>query len=195
MRTRRVFLVTGLGLMVLSAGRRARAIGVESEGAVYGGQTSGGWLCGPVGTARYAGAGMQVGVSQRERSDPAGRGFLGDVAGAGEHTDVTLLSCGNEGCVDEKEQPRLDRLMLGGRIRGGYEGRYGRLELGVGVFQGWAYDSGQGKNARFDLSTGGYPDISVAFGKLRRIYGIVGLGTPLVTEILRPGLYGGAGLA
>jgi hypothetical protein len=194
MRTRRVFLVTGLGLMVLSAGRRARAVGVESEGAVYGGQTSGGWICGPVGTARYAGAGVQVGVSQRERSDPAGRGFLGDVAGAGERMDVSLLSCREGGCTEDRGLPQLDRLMFGGRVRGGYEWRYARVEAGLGAYQGWEYDKGASVSDAFYLSTRLYPDVSVAFGKLRRIYGVIGFGTPLVTELLRPGFYGGVGL-
>ena len=195
MRTRRVLLVTGLGLMIVSAGRRARAVGVESEGAVYGGQTSGSWICGPVGTAHYGGAGVQVGVSQRERSDPEGRGFLGDVAAGGERENVALLSCSSGGCTEEKEGSQLNRLMLGGRVRGGYEGRYYRVEAGLGAYQGWGYDNVGGPVQHFTLSTQVYPNLSVAFGKLRRIYGVVGFGTPLVTEILKPGIYGAVGVA
>jgi hypothetical protein len=197
MRTRRAFLATGLGLLIVSAGQRARAVGVEAEGAVYGGQTSGGWICGPVGTAHYAGVGTQVTVTQRERADPAGRGFVVDFAGGGEHTAVTAVQpCSGESCADAKSAELPDRLMLGGRVRGGYEWRYVGVEGGLGVYQGWANNQATDPPlGTFSPALQLYPDLSVSFGKLHRIYGIVGFGTPLVTQLLRPGLYGGFGVA
>jgi len=188
MRTRRVFLAAGVGLLILSAGHRAQAVGVEAEGAVYGGQTSGGWICGPMGTAHYGGVGSQVTVSQRERSADQGRGFLGDAAIGGEATSVTITSCSSETCARPADATP-DRLMLGGRLRTGYEGRYVGFELGGGIYQGWA--NATDTTPALTL----YPDLSISFGKLHRIYGIVGFGTPLVTQLLRPGLYGGFGVA
>jgi hypothetical protein len=195
MRPRRALLTTGLGLLILSAAHRAHAVGVEAEGAVYGGQTSGGWICGPVGTAHYAGAGTQVTVTQRERSDPAGRGFVTDAALGGEHTSVTVRGC-TDACTNVKDGELPDRLMLGGRVRGGYEWRYVGFEAGLGLLQGWDDDHQPGiSRSTFIPALQLYPDLSISFGKLHRIYGILGFGSPLVTQLLRPGLYGGVGIA
>ncbi len=196
MRTRRLFLASGVVLLIVSAGHRARAVGVEAEGAVYGGQTSGGWICGPMGTAHYAGVGTQVTVTQRERSPDQGRGFIADAAVGGEPTSVKLLSCSSDTCATTSGNELPDRLMLGGRLRGGYEWRYIGFEAGLGVYEGWAMTSEPNSmppvfNQALDL----YPDLSISFGKLHRIYGIVGFGTPLVTQLMRPGLYGGVGVA
>ncbi len=187
MRTRRAFLATGLGLLICSAGQRAQAVGVEAEGAAYGGRTSGGWICGPMGTAHYGGVGTQVTVSQHERSEDQGRGFMGDAAVAGEATSVTITSCDSSTCAPAGATP--DRLMLGGRLRTGWEGRYFGFELGGGVYQGW----GAATDTRPALSV--YPDLALSFGWLHHVYGLLGVGTPLVTELLHPGAYAGIGAA
>jgi hypothetical protein len=196
MRTRRAFLATGLGLLIFSAGHRARAVGVEAEGAVYGGQTSGGWICGPVGTAHYGGVGTELTVTQRERSPNEGRGLVGDVAVGGESTTVTPLSCSSQTCTSVTPDQLPPKLMLGGRVRGGYEWRYVGFEVGLGVFQGWGITlEPNSMPPLFNQATDFYPDLSISFGKLHYLYGVLGYGSPLVTQLLRPGLYGGFGIA
>ena len=70
MRRRRALLTLGFGLLLASAGRYVGAAdqSISAEGDLHAGTSTGGWICGPLAQARYAGGGAQV--------HPVGRGDL-----------------------------------------------------------------------------------------------------------------------
>jgi hypothetical protein len=186
MKTRRILLATGLGLLIFSAGHRVRAnVGVQAESAAYGGETSGGWVCGPSATLKYGGVGSSVTVSQREADAPQGRGAMVNVAVAGERQADQLIQ--GPSCVENSCSSALPPagLLLGGRARAGYEWRYVDILGGLGLYQG--YNS----NTDTKPSLEAYPDIEMHAGSLQSAYFVFGGGASTVTTLLRPGLYTG----
>src|SRR3954451_22935937 len=89
LRHRRILFVAGVIGVALSGARttRARDPKVDLDSAAYGGSTTGGWTCGPTGTARYAGVGLNATLSEHGRMDPDGPGFLA-TAGAAVEREV-----------------------------------------------------------------------------------------------------------
>jgi hypothetical protein len=175
--------------MSISAVRRARAVGVEAEGAMYGGQNSGGWLCGPMGSVRYGGVGSQITVSQRDRSAPEGQGPMLNVGFGAERDAVRLTNVTN--CKQDcAVSPLLAQgsLLLGGRARLGWGYEHVSVQAGAGLYQ--TYDGPLGVKPGLSI----YPDGEIAFGKLNRIYGLLGAGSSEVTTFLRPGAYAGLGV-
>jgi hypothetical protein len=183
-------LLVGLTGLIFSAGRRVQAIGsVEAEDAMYGGRTSGGWACGPTGTVRYGGVGAQVTLGARDRNSPKGRGTIVKVAAAGERQSFEVAHLCSGPCDAPSQNVVNPSLLLGARVRAGYAWRYVGVEGGAGVYQAWKRPSATTPSLAL------YPDVELSFGRLHRLYGVVGLGSPLVTTVLRPGLYAGAGIA
>jgi hypothetical protein len=80
-----------------------------------------------------------------------------------------------------------DRMLAGGHLRGGYGGRYARLEGGLGAFQGWTSQTSD------EPDVTPYPELEVAVGRLRTFEILCGFGAPLITTLLRPGAYLGTG--
>ncbi|MEJ7733520.1 MAG: hypothetical protein WKG00_30530 [Polyangiaceae bacterium] len=160
---------------------------MEIESSVYGGQTSGGWICGPSATVRYGGAALGARVAERPRASPEAAGFLGAAAVAVEgQVNVPARGGGDPPDGDGRLPP--DRVLGAAHARGGYEGRHTRIEVGAGAFQGWSSSSSR------EPIVVPYPELELAAGLMRSWEIVAGLGAPLVTSLHRPGAYLGAGL-
>jgi hypothetical protein len=177
--SRRVLLVVG-AVGVASTGARttrARDTKVDLETAAYGGSTTGGWTCGPTGTARYAGVGLNATFSEHGRLDPDGAGFLATVGAGVEREVVEIEPC----CTG---QPAA---LSGMHARLGGGGRSFGLEAGVLAYQGWSSPS---------LTAPGWsvwPELKIIAGP-PAVHGVVGFGSDLPTSLRRPAvLYGGVG--
>jgi hypothetical protein len=188
MRNRRGVLVVGVSLLVWSAAERSSAgSDQEIESAVYGGQSSGGWMCGPSATVRYGGAALGARVAERPRSSPEGAGFHAAVAAAVEgQVNVRDRGSGDPDTGDGRLPP--DRLLGAAHVRGGLSTPYTRIEGGAGAFQGWSSSSSS------EPVLVPHPALELAAGLLRTWEIAVGYGAPLFTSLHRPGLYFGAGL-
>lgn len=186
MKPRRALLATGLGLLCLTGAHRVRATThAEIEAAGYGGESSGGWICGPTGRVAYGGLGVQAKISTRERHDEEGEGTVVILGASGER-QTTTVRCSSECSADRGVTPP-PHAMLGGHARAGYRWRYFGLEGGAGVYQGWD------ENTDHAPSVAAYPELEFRGGKSGdlAVQGVLGFGSPVVTTIQRPGLYGG----
>jgi hypothetical protein len=189
MNTRRIVLATGLGLFMLSGATRVRAApSGEVESTAYGGESTGGWICGPAGTVKYGGAAANVRVAQREATAPPGRGFSALVGGAAEAQALTVASCSSAEC--ERRPTAPDRLMLGTHGRVGWDNRYFGLDLGAGLYQAYRDESSHSP------TIAAYPELELRGGRGGdfAVWGVAGVGSPLVTTIERPGVYSGVSL-
>lgn len=186
MDARRRLLAAGFGLLCLTGAHRVRATPhAEIEAAGYGGETRGGWICGPMGRVAYGGLGVQAKISTRERNDEEGEGTVVILGASGER-QTTTVRCSSECSADRAVAPP-PHVMLGGHARAGYRWRYFGVEGGAGVYQGWD------DNTDRRPSVGAYPELELRGGKSGdfAIQGVLGFGSPIVTTIQRPGLYGG----
>ncbi|HZF53788.1 MAG TPA: hypothetical protein VE093_34325 [Polyangiaceae bacterium] len=167
--------------MVLSAAQRSGAGATgEVEGTVYGGETSGAWICGPTGTMRYGGMGVSAKVAQREASPEEGKGATGSVSVGAEGQAIRAIDL-----PDDRLPP--DSLMVGAQARAGYRWRWVGVEGGAGVYEG--YDDSDSTNSSILL----YPSVEVTVGPGDSAYGVIGVGSPGATTLLRPGAYLGGG--
>jgi len=178
MSTRRLVLA-GLATGIAATAPTRVAASTEVEAAGYGGTTAGGWVCGPVGRANYAGVGARVRVSEHGPSH-IGEGFLGELAGSVERESMTIVSC-EKALVCPKgtrENP-----MYAGHLRAGYAWETLGVEAGATVYQ--AYD----KPADPAPTTAVVPDAEISYGSPDIVRGVLGLGSPTVTTLRRPGAY------
>ncbi len=182
MSKRPLLAVLVLGICA-TAPTRVRA-STEVEGVGYGGTTAGGWICGPVGRANYGGAGARVRVAEnRERF--GGTGFVGEAAAAAESESATTQCKADDSrCIADRSAP-----MVGGHARAGYHWDVFGFEAGATAFQG--YDSQHDSEPRF----GAFPDAEVTIGARGVARGVLGIGSPTVTTLRRPGAYLGADVA
>src|SRR5262249_40508831 len=60
---------------------------------------------------------------------------------------------------------------------------------GATIFEGW-----NGAGAK-DPHVGGFPDLELCFGRRSVAFGVLGIGSPLVTTLRRPGAYLGMDIA
>jgi hypothetical protein len=180
-RWRRTLLVAGAIGVASSAARttRARDPNVDLEAAGYGGASTGGWTCGPTGTARYAGVGINATLSERGRLHADGPGLEAIVGAALERETVEFEACCTLGRTIA---------MAGTHARLGYGDRWFGIEAGVLGFQGWRSSS---------LDAPGWavwPELKVRIGPPAIIYGVLGFGSDLPTTMRRPAfLYTGVG--
>lgn len=182
--------------MIVSAGHRAGA-GVTGEVEVdgYGGRTSGGWVCGPMGSVAYGGAAVKASIAQRDRQTPEGeaqgQGTVGAISAAIEGDTITVR--------DGIESGSTAKLSTGGAFgahaTAGYRWRYIGIEGGVGFIQGWSNPT-RNAASRLVLSPEfiPIPNVEVSFGDRSKVFGVVGGGSPLATSVMRPGFYGGGGV-
>lgn len=179
--SRRSFLaVLALGIAA-TAPNRVRA-STEVEGAAYGGSTAGGWVCGPVGRANYGGVGARVRVAEHEARF-GGSGFTGDLAAAGEAEATTITDCmGGSDCPSGTRRSA----MYGGHARVGYQWETIGVRAGVTAYQGYGRPADDSPTASL------FPDAEVSFGSADVFRGVVGIGSPTVTTLRRPGAYLGA---
>lgn len=188
MNIKRMVLATGLGLLTVSSGRRVRAATGEVEVAGYGGETNGGWTCGPMGQLKYAGAAANVKVTERAPHDEAGDGWVVSAGASGERQKLTITTCHPESdCSGKENQAPPAAVLAGGQLRTGYHSKYWGIEGGGGVYQGYrtAGDA--------TPSVAVYPQVEARGGKAgpTSVFGVLGFGSPLVTTMQRPGLYTG----
>jgi hypothetical protein len=183
---RRVVLLGGLALLVATAVRPVYG-DTELEATEYAGSTTGGWTCGPVGRAKYAGVGAELKTSVRPRSHENGRGWSGTIGAGVEYERVTVTKCDPPCSVCRcQEGSPPNRVMAGLGLRGGYHMRWFGLELGMLLYEGWREpDDTQPAIAAF-------PQLELSVGPQDVLCGVVGIGSPLATTYRRPGLlYGG----
>jgi hypothetical protein len=190
MTLRRCLLATGLAGLVASAARPTRAApgSVELEADGYAGTSTGGWICGPVSRAHYAGGAGEVRYRGRPMDDPESTAFVADGAASVEHERQELLGCGDP--ATPCDAPRLPpaRTLVAGRARAGVDFGGVALEGGPLVAQWWAAADDASPATRIR------PDLDVRIGRAHEgARGHVGFGAPVVTQIRRPGLYGGLG--
>lgn len=184
--TRRSFLALGCLAIAFTAPHRTRAA-TEAEAAGYAGTTAGGWVCGPVGRANYAGVGARVRVSENKARHGGGGGLV-ELGGAAEHESVEIIRCEDDPC----ERPPPDRTHLGGHLRAGYMGPFSKtgpsfgVEGGATLFQAWEDESDTTPALAW------FPDVELAYRPRSEVVKVVlGVGSPSVTHYRRPGAYGG----
>jgi hypothetical protein len=179
--------MVGAGGLVVSASPLVIARDIEAEGAVYGGSTTGQWICGPIGRARYAGAAGIARFSEHSVHSKTGPGWTARL-GAGAEAESTQIVPMDDGCGRSCNHAPPDRLLAGGSIRGGYRGRYFGIETGAAAYQGWANSGSR------TPEVAPFPELELSFGKPDGGRGFLGFGTPWVTSQRRPALFyaGGA---
>lgn len=178
---RRVILVTLAAGVVATAPVPSRAV-TEVEGTGYGGQTAGGWVCGPVGRARYGGAAAQVRVSSRRPTREQGRGWTGSAAASVERESVTIIRCDDDPCDPDDAVAPPDANLYAGRLKGGWHSRLVGLEIGASIYQAW--DDNEDRRP----TVHGFPQLELDIGP-ERVHGRLGLGDPFLTTVRRPGVY------
>ena len=101
---RRAILCAGLGLLTVSAARHVNAATGEVSATGYGGESTGGWICGPVGPMRYGGAAVDVpaGRGARDREGAAHGRAVQPGGGSGRER-------GDDGSLDQHDELRLPR--------------------------------------------------------------------------------------
>jgi hypothetical protein len=195
---RRVTLTTGLVLLVLSAGHRAGA-GVTGEVEVdgYGGRTSGGWTCGPAGTAKYGGLAMKASIAQRGVDTPTGQGEgQGTVGSLTSAFEVESISIADSPGYSVKPPGPWTTIVGGAQVNAGYRWPWFGLEGGLGFFlypmsprepHSEASTSSEWTVSR-DHDVLPFPNLELSFGPRSKAYGVIGVGSPLATSVVRPGL-------
>jgi hypothetical protein len=182
MSKRRVLSILALGIAA-TAPTRVRA-STEVEGVGYGGTSTGGWICGPVGRANYAGAGARVRVAERPGRF-GGTGFTGEGAAAFEsESSVTQCEPNQAQCVRNRSAG-----LLGAHARVGHQWDMFGFEAGATAFQG--YDSQSHSKPSVLL----IPDAEIAVGPRSVARGVLGIGSPSISTLRRPGGYVGADVA
>jgi hypothetical protein len=179
MSKRPLLTILALGIAA-TAPTRVRA-STEVEGVGYGGTSAGGWICGPVGRANYGGAGARVRVAERP-GRLGGTGFTGEAAGALER-ELATVECkpDDERCVTNRSSA-----LLGGHARVGHQWEVFGFEAGATAFQGYMTKYDQTPSAIV------VPDAEIAIGPRTVARGVVGIGSPTVSTLRRPGAYLGA---
>jgi hypothetical protein len=173
------FVLTALSLgIIATAPTRVRA-STEGEAVGYGGTSAGGWICGPVGRANYGGVGARVRMSQRP-APFGGTGFTGEGAAAVEYEKATAR-CTDTACIDTHQAG-----LFGAHARTGYQWEVFGFEAGATAFQGYHHENDTGP------STGVFPDAQISIGSPSVARGVIGVGSPTVTTLRRPGGYLGA---
>ena len=182
MSKRSLLTVLALGIAA-TAPTRVRA-STELEGDGYAGTTAGGWACGPVGRAAYGGVGARARVAERPGRF-GGTGWTGEVAAAGEYeTSTTECKSSNVDCV-----PNRSAALAGAHARAGYQWEVFGFEAGATGFQGYYRVSDSSP------SVAAIPDAEIAIGPRSIARGVVGIGSPSVSTLRRPGAYLGADVA
>ena len=190
MTNRRLLLGAGLALLVASAAQPTRAATTkgEVEGAAYGGTTAGGWVCGPVGRANYAGVGARVRFDEREAKKHQGSGWSATVGGGAEAESVEIIKCRDDPCTAEDEVAPPNTTLVGAQAKGGYHWQHFGVEGGAMAYSGWDDNT--------DRSPGwaALPVVELSAGRRDKTHVVAGLGSPLVTTMRRPGGYLGANI-
>jgi len=164
---------------------------LEAEVVEYAGQSTGGWACGPVGRARYAGLGARIRYSERAVDDPTGSGLTGIVGAAVEHERVELVDRRYCGLLKECRAYERDpeNLVLGGvGATVGDNMRYFGAHFGA-----QAFGARSRPNSR-EASVMIVPQLELRVGPEHFAWGTLGFGSPMVTTYRRFGAYVGGGL-
>jgi len=206
---RRIVLILGLLVLLMSGVRRVTAAvpgQIEAEG--YGGESSGGWACGPSARATYAGGGLNARVYpskappegdadedggalaeqpyHKRDLEPEGASMGG--GGGVEQRGYERTSCAHDPCGPTDVVPE-GRLLVAGHANLGVDWRYLGLRVGAMVFPMWSEND--------DHSTTAYviPDLDLRFGRRMGFHGGLGVGGYNVSTLFRPGAYAALGVA
>jgi hypothetical protein len=187
---RRRLLALGVLLVLATGPRRVIATTGEVETSGYGGTTTGGWICGPPARVAYGGIGGEVRVAERAPTAHDGEGWNGKLGISFERQKTEVGSCTGQYCTPSKIAPPTTVLM-GTHLRGGWFGRYGGVGVGVGMYEGWSKNTDESPRVQV------YPELEARAGKSGPIsaFGVIGVGSPLVTTMQRPGAYLGLTIA
>ncbi len=180
--------ILSIGLLGILATAPSRVHGAtDAEGVGYGGTTAGAWACGPIGRVNYAGGGARVRVAET-KAPLGGRGWTADVAGAAEREHTAFVSCdGTCGSNDHVMPP--DSTLYGGHARVGHSWEVFGVEAGATVLETFPHNTDDGP--RPDV----VPDVELSLRSHDKVRGMIGVGSPSVQTLIRPGLYGGVQVA
>lgn len=164
------------------------ALGVTGDVEVdaYGGRTTGGWACGPLGQARYGGLAVDARASERATRDREGAGWTGlaGIAGDVETTRILDVRC-EEGsdCDPDRSIAPPTALRGAAHARGGYQGRHWGVEGGAVVAPRLETNHDERTKAFV------WPDLAVELhdAKLGRV--ALGTGVAAAPAIRRPALW------
>ena len=204
MRRKRLVLLAGLLMVLVSAPQRVRARGpTDIELTGYGGSTVDSWACGPSARVRYGGVGGEVHIrpgqigaeskskqpdleggtvsvtAEKDRSR-ADDGMYVGAGGALETRTYEIRRC-DIGC---KETVPPNGWLIAGGSNFGYDWRHFGLRGGGSYRQ--HYPSSKSSSPGGQL----LPDLRLRFGP-SGANGILGFGSYTPTTLLRPGLYAG----
>jgi hypothetical protein len=183
MPSRRFVLSCCVLAMASTAVSHVHASTTDLEGAAYGGTTAGGWACGPAGRVNYGGVGARVRVSERP-ARYGGSGVVGEVAAGGAYEATSFVRCGTQCGSAERIMPPPGPV-LGANARAGYHGSWWGVEGGVGFFQDYSHHLDD------HPTTHTLPIVEVSLGDHELGRAVVGIGSPTVTTLSRPGVYVG----
>lgn len=156
----------------------------EAEASGYGGSSVGSWGCGPIARANYGGGGARVRYAQ-EAAPFGGKGAVAEVAGAVERESSKIVGCDRNDCAPSDYVAPKDTTMIGAHVRGGYQWDVVGVEGGATVYQ--AYDRADDPRPSYGL----FPDLQAAIGHPEKGRGVLGLGSPTISTLRRPGVYVG----
>ncbi len=181
---RRKVLAAGLLLLICSAAERAPATTGKVEAVGYGGSSTGGWICGPVGRAKYAGGAVNARFSKREPTARQIGAGTGEVGVALEQEEVTVVACDEDPCTVGESLG--DDVHFGTHAEGGHQWKNTAIEGGIMVWSGTTDD---GEREALAL-----PEASIRMGVLHKANAVLGFGSSSATTLRRPGGYVGAEL-
>jgi hypothetical protein len=179
---RRSILFAGSLIIAATAPSRVRA-STELEADGFGGTSPGRWACGPVGRVNYGGGGARVRVAEKEGAF-GGKGFTGEVAGSAVYEETDFIRCVTD-CEDSARVIPPARVMYAGHARVGHHWDVFGIEAGATGYELWRYNTST--KPTFHV----IPDVELSLRNDDKLKGVIGLGSPTVTTLSRPGLYAG----
>jgi hypothetical protein len=117
-----------------------------------------------------------------------GRGWTGELAGAAAREHAKFLSCDGECDSTERVMPP-DSTVYGGHARVGHQWDVFGVQAGATVYQDFESNTDRTATVRV------LPDVEVSVRHHDRVRAVLGLGSPTVQTLIRPGLYTGAEVA
>jgi hypothetical protein len=162
---------------------RARAGTGEVEGTSYGGQSSGGWICGPVTSVPYAGVAGSVRYAERERHDRKGPGMVIEGSLAAEHQ------------VLEVADMRRTDVLGAAQVRAGASMEHLHVTAGLVGYQAIGQTMLPDGTRIYEPEVQVLPQIELGGGASSgsvAVRGVAGFGASTSTTTMRPGFYTGA---
>ncbi len=140
---------------------------------------------------RGTGVPPQTWISQHPAHSEDGEGAIAAIGAAAEYerVDVKPGLCSLPDCTPAEMSPAAppSRTLYGAHARLGYRVSTFGIHAGVIAFQAWQANSDN------DPTTNWFPELELGVGDVRQLHAVIGIGSPFVTTLRRPGLYIGGG--